>query len=177
MEQREAYPGEEGVWRKQGEKGWRSLWLAGRASPESNLHPLSFHAYCTCTGMYYYCPVLQAARCMQSSAVAVAWYCETVVRSTTTVAAAPCARLALWLRGRRLCKLNSCWRIPMQPHGNYVRTLLKLPFSRKLSFLWTCVLISRFEACFREKASVNVFLLPKYTCKRSFREVGDSSEN
>ena len=25
MEQREAYPGEEGVWRKQGEKGWRSL--------------------------------------------------------------------------------------------------------------------------------------------------------
>ena len=43
---------------------------------------------------------------------------------TTTVAAAPCARLALWLRGRRLCKLNSCWRIPMQPHGNYVRTLL-----------------------------------------------------
>ena len=40
------------------------------------------------------------------------------------VAAAPCARLALRLRGRRLCKLNSCWRIPMQPHGNYVRTLL-----------------------------------------------------
>ena len=34
------------------------------------------------------------------------------------------ASTALWLRGRRLCKLNSCWRIPMQPHGNYVRTLL-----------------------------------------------------
>ena len=63
---------------------------------------------------------------MQSLAVALAWYCETVVRSTMTVAAAPRARLALRLRSRRLCKLNSCWRIPMQPHGNYVRTLLSL---------------------------------------------------
>ena len=45
--------------------------VTGRAGPLqraiNNLHPLSFHAYCTCTGT-----VLQATRCMQSLAVALA---------------------------------------------------------------------------------------------------------
>ena len=61
--------------------------------------------------------------------------------------------------------------------GSRIFFQLKLPFSRKLPFLQMCLLISHFEACFCEKASVTIFLLPKYPWKQRFGEVGDSSEN
>ena len=54
--------------------------------------------------------------------------------------------LALWLRGRCLCKLNSCWRIPMQPHGNYVRTLLIYWPSQVVLYIRNFLLVKCFHA-------------------------------
>ena len=129
MEQREAYPGEEGVWRKQGEKES----VTGRAGPLQRAINNLCHAsivFSCILYMYRYVLILSCLTSCKVHAVLgcssglILRDCGSIYIATTTVAAAPSARLALWLRGRRLCKLNSCWRIPMQPHGNYVRTLL-----------------------------------------------------